>query len=131
MIIDQLLPQSTLALVLWLLAGLVVKFTINKYGNGLNQIPGPWLASFTDLHRLYTVWKRRPELWHIRLHETHGKLVRLGPNSVSIADPEAIKTIYGLNTGYVKVSSCRVQYYVNILCSKSTSSRGSTLSNRQ
>lgn len=109
MIVDQLLPRSFGALVLWLLAGLLVKFIINKYANGLNRIPGPWLAGFTDLYRMFIVWGRRPELWHIRLHEKHGKLVRLGPNAVSIADPEAIKTIYGLSTGYVKSDFYPVQ----------------------
>lgn len=110
MIVDQLFPRSFGALVLWLLAGLLAKFIINKYANGLNRIPGPWLAGFTDLYRLCIVWGRRPELWHIRLHEKQGKLVRLGPNAVSIADPDAIKTIYGLSTGYVKVSSFCVQF---------------------
>lgn len=114
MIVDQLLPRSTGAFLLWLLASLLVKFTINKYGNGVNRIPGPWLAGFTDLYRLCIVWGRRPELWHIKLHEQHGKVVRLGPNTVSIADPEAIKTIYGLSTGYVKVSGCCVQPQVRI-----------------
>lgn len=107
MIVDQLLPRSTGALGLWLLVGLLVKFTFNKYGYGLNKVPGPWLAGFTDLYRLFIVWGRRPELWHIRLHKKHGKIVRLGPNTVSIADPEAIKIVYGLNSGYVKVGHCQ------------------------
>ncbi|KAJ0108418.1 hypothetical protein J7T55_005395 [Diaporthe amygdali] len=109
MIVDQLLPRSTGALVLWLLVGLLVKFTFNKYGYGLNKVPGPWLAGFTDLYRLFIVWGRRPELWHIRLHKKHGKIVRLGPNTVSIADPEAIKIVYGLNSGYVKSDFYPVQ----------------------
>lgn len=131
MIVDQLLPRSPGALMLWLLAGLLAKFTINRYGNGLNRIPGPWLAGFTDLFRLCIVWGRRPELWHITLHEKHGKLVRLGPNTVSIADSEAIKTVYGLNSGYVKVSSCCVQCEPKFTRSNSTCSRNSTRSNRQ
>lgn len=34
-------------------------------------------------------------------------MVRLGPNTLSFADPAALKAIYGLNKGYVKVSTVR------------------------
>ena len=30
----------------------------------------------------------------IRLHEKHGTLVRMGPDQVSVTDPDAIKKIY-------------------------------------
>lgn len=32
----------------------------------------------------------------INLHEQYGPLVRTGPNEVSVADPAAIKKIYGM-----------------------------------
>lgn len=38
----------------------------------------------------------------IALHKKHGKLVRTAPNEVSIADPTAIKTIYGAGTKFRK-----------------------------
>lgn len=75
----------------------------NKFNRGLNQYPGPFLASITDWWRFWVVYKRRPELEHIRLHEQHGEVVRLGPNCLSFSDPKALKTIYGLNKGFVKV----------------------------
>lgn len=86
-----------LAVAAWLLR--------NRYHNGLNKYPGPVLASLTDWWRLVDVWKRRPELTHIKLHEKHGDVVRLGPNTLSFADPAVLKAIYGLNKGYVKVSA--------------------------
>ncbi len=49
------------------------------------------------------MYKRRPEVEHIKLHEKHGDVVRLGPNSLSFSDPKALKTIYGLNKGFTKV----------------------------
>lgn len=49
------------------------------------------------------VYRRRPEVTHISLHRKHGDIVRLGPNALSFADPKALKAIYGLNKGFVKV----------------------------
>lgn len=79
----------------------------NKYRHGLNKYPGPVAAAYTDWWRFYDVYKRKPERTHIELHRKHGDIVRLGPNVLSFADPQAIKTIYGLNKGFTKVlSSC-------------------------
>jgi hypothetical protein len=76
----------------------------NKYGHGIANIKGPWLAAYTDLWRAWLVWGRRPERTHIALHEKYGPIVRLGPKTVSVSDPETIKIIYALNAGFVKVS---------------------------
>lgn len=73
------------------------------FKNGLNKYPGPVLARFTDIWRAVDVYKRRPDITHNELHRKHGSIVRLGPNTLSFSDPAAIKTIYGLNKGFVKV----------------------------
>lgn len=85
---------------------LIIQALRNKYSYGITQIEGPTLAAYTDLWRFWVVWSRRPEQVHISLHDKYGSLVRLGPNSVSVSDPEAIKIIYALNAGYVKVRIC-------------------------
>jgi hypothetical protein len=79
----------------------------NYFKHGLNKYPGPFLASLTDWWRFVDVYKRRPEVTHLKLHARHGDVVRLGPNSLSFADPKALKSIYGLNKGYVKVIATR------------------------
>ncbi|KAB5543017.1 cytochrome P450-like protein [Coniochaeta sp. 2T2.1] len=89
----------------WLsvIATVVLAYLVkNRYHNGLNKYPGPLLASMTDWWRLWDVWGRRPEVTHRALHKKHGDVVRLGPNSLSFADPKALKTIYGLNKGFIK-----------------------------
>ncbi|CAK7240637.1 MAG: hypothetical protein STHCBS139747_002083 [Sporothrix thermara] len=53
-----------------------------------------------------------PHLYHIDLHEKYGNIVRLGPRSVSVADPDAAKIIYALNAGFVKSSFYPVQQTV-------------------
>jgi len=91
----------------------IVAYILNNYfHNGLQKYPGPFLASITDWWRFYDVLKRRPELTHIRLHEKHGDIVRLGPNVLSFADPKALKTIYGLNKGFTKSEFYPVQQSV-------------------
>jgi hypothetical protein len=75
----------------------------NYFNHGLNKYPGPFIASLTDWWRFWDVYRRRPELTHIKLHEKHGNIVRLGPNTLSFSDPAALKMIYGLNKGFVKV----------------------------
>lgn len=84
----------------------------NRFNRGLNRYPGPFLASLTDWWRFWVVYKRRPEVEHIRLHEKHGDVVRLGPNALSFSDPKALKTIYGLNKGFTKTEFYPVQQAV-------------------
>lgn len=75
----------------------------NKYGKGLAHIPGPAIACCTGFWRLLDVRKGSAHLTHIRLHQQYGSLVRIGPNHVSVGDPKAIPTIYGLKSGFTKV----------------------------
>lgn len=89
------------ALVLLLSVG--AWFTNNYFNNGLNKYPGPLAAGFTDWWRFIDVYGRRHQHTQIALHKKHGDIVRLGPNVLAFADPKAIKEIYGLNKGYVKV----------------------------
>lgn len=37
-----------------------------------------------------------------QLHQKFGKLVRIQPNQISIADPDAIPIVYGHGTGFLK-----------------------------
>ena len=88
----------------FILASTFVAYILrNRFYHGLNDVPGPLLASITDWWRFIDVYKRRPEVTHLKLHAQHGDVVRLGPNFLSFGNPSAIKTIYGLNKGFVKV----------------------------
>ncbi|OBT66739.1 hypothetical protein VE03_04087 [Pseudogymnoascus sp. 23342-1-I1] len=113
MVLEAILPIiaqhwfSALAIVV------IVHFTRNYFHHGLNQHPGPFLARITNWWRFWDVYKRRPEVTHIRLHEKHGDVVRLGPNYLSFADPKAVKDIYGLNKGYIKSQFYPVQQSVS------------------
>ena len=108
MLLGEILKAATPYWPLILVGAVAIWLLNNKYGSGLNKYPGPALAQYTNLWRFFDALARTPERTHIRLHREHGDIVRLGPNVLSFADPKAVKTIYGLNKGFVKVgrTSC-------------------------
>jgi hypothetical protein len=70
----------------------------------IKNIPGPFLAKFTNLWRLVNVYNGRAELTERQLHEQYGTAVRLGPNIVSLSDPKLLRTIYSTHGDFLKVS---------------------------
>ena len=83
---------------------LLLSYIYGRFRPGLSRIPGPPLARWTKLWRLYDVYKGQSHHTAIRLHLDHGPLVRVAPNVVSVGDPQAIKIIYGLTGAFPKVS---------------------------
>lgn len=96
----DILIRHWFAVVLTVLVSYLLK---NRFNRGLDKYPGPFLASLTDWWRFLDVYGRQPEVTHINLHARHGDIVRLGPNTLSFSDPKAVKSIYGLNKGFIKV----------------------------
>jgi len=68
----------------------------------LKHIPGPFLAKFTDLYRLYQVYTRKPHETQVSLHKRYGDLVRLGPHCISVSGPDYASQIYGIGRGLIK-----------------------------
>ncbi|OAP61609.1 hypothetical protein AYL99_03812 [Fonsecaea erecta] len=68
----------------------------------LADVPGPFAASFSRLWIAASVANGRAEHVQRRLHQQYGPLVRIAPDEVSVADPQAIKTIYGIKSGFTK-----------------------------
>ena len=92
-----------------LLTTLITYLIYNKYARGLNNIPGPRLAGYTNLWRLSLARTRRYEVGHLQLHQKYGDVVRMGPSFVSISDWEAIKKIFAPNSGFIKSDFYPVQ----------------------
>jgi hypothetical protein len=82
------------------------------YRHDLSSLPGPKWARFTSFYRVYRLWSGEAPAVYLELHEKYGPIVRTGPNIVSIADPLAIPTIYGITSNFIKVllisGNCRV-----------------------
>lgn len=93
-------PHYILVLFCALVAGYVV-LSVQSYLR-LRHIPGPILASFSNLPRLSWVVSKRSQHVHQKLHAKYGPVVRLGPNAVSIGDPEAIPDIYTFTGKFAK-----------------------------
>lgn len=87
----------------FLIVAVILHLLRNKYRSVLRDIPGPTIAAYTKLWRLYDVRKGQAHRTAIELHRKYGPLVRIGPNHVSVADSKEIANIYGLKTGFTKV----------------------------
>ncbi len=88
----------------------LVIFTIylflTRYSQGLNKFNGPFVASFSNLWRLWYARGSSQKQLYVEIHRKYGEsdIVRLGPNELSFSDPQAIHDIYGPNRASQKVS---------------------------
>lgn len=87
---------------------------LNSYRR-LSHLPGPIAAKFTDLWRFRSQNSKGHAKRLVALHKRHGKLLRIGPNHVSISDPSAIPIVYSTNPTWLKGPS----YYGAVPVSKS------------
>lgn len=83
-------------------AVLVSWITTRNRRSPLRSIPGPWLAKYTNAWRFFDVWLGRADLTQQALHKKHGRYVRLGPNFLSITDPDAIRDVYAFHNAHPK-----------------------------
>ena len=70
--------------------------------HAIRDIPGPRAAAFSNLWLLYQCRRGRRFRAVDDAHKKYGKLVRIQPNHVSIADPEAIPIVYSHGGGWLK-----------------------------
>lgn len=81
----------------------VVSHVVAYVRSPLKDIPGPFLARFTNIWRLIDHYKATQISTQRRLHEELGPAVRIGPNIVSLSDPTLLKTVYSTRGEYLKV----------------------------
>ncbi|CAK7236634.1 hypothetical protein SBRCBS47491_009704 [Sporothrix bragantina] len=65
----------------------------------LRNIPGPFLAKFTEAWRTYKYARGK---WHediLTLHRKYGPVVRVSPNEVSIVDKDGLSKVFGHGSG--------------------------------
>jgi benzoate 4-monooxygenase len=68
----------------------------------IRNVPGPFFAKFTNLWLLTQARQGKRYLSVDQAHKKYGKWVRIQPNHVSVADENAINTIYGHGNGFLK-----------------------------
>ncbi|KAF2096938.1 putative P450 monooxygenase [Rhizodiscina lignyota] len=88
----------------WTLAALPVLFFLLPYLRNwsIRDIPAPFPAAWTNLWLLYQCRRGRRYLEVDAAHKKYGKLVRIQPHHISIADDKAIPIIYGHGNGFLK-----------------------------
>ena len=91
-----------------------------RFFHPLAKYPGPFLASITRWWMVREVLSGEHDK-HIRaLHKKYGDIVRIAPNEVAIADPEAMKVIYSTGGGFTKGTKlpelCWVSFGVDADC---------------
>ncbi|KAK4202119.1 cytochrome P450 [Triangularia verruculosa] len=70
-------------------------FVIPHLLSPLRSLPGPFLARYTNVYRLYHTTRGSFHLHIAGLHQKYGPVVRIGPNTVDIDYPELIKVVFG------------------------------------
>lgn len=74
------------------------------YFHPLAKVPGPLLAKFTPLWQIYHLWMGDEYTVIEKLHRKYGSVVRVGLNTVDIADGAALGPIYVDKGGFLKTS---------------------------
>jgi benzoate 4-monooxygenase len=97
-VLDFLLSPFTIPIVVALFF-VIPYFTSNT---ALWNVPGPFAAKFTNLWLLLQARQGKRYLSVNEAHKKYGKLVRIQPNHVSIADETAIPIVYGHGNGFLK-----------------------------
>ncbi|KAI4685421.1 uncharacterized protein J4E84_006149 [Alternaria hordeiaustralica] len=95
---------TTLLITPWSILLLPVIFYILPYLRNwqIRDIPSPFPAAWTNLWLLAQCRRGKRYLAVHEAHKKYGKLVRIQPHHVSIADADAIPQIYGHGNGFLK-----------------------------
>ncbi|KAF2092389.1 cytochrome P450 [Rhizodiscina lignyota] len=68
----------------------------------LLRFPGPIVAKVSDSWRFNDVLNGHAHETALKLHNRLGTAVRMGPNTLSLSDPEVVKTVYSMKVPWKK-----------------------------
>ncbi|KIK71442.1 hypothetical protein GYMLUDRAFT_149556 [Collybiopsis luxurians FD-317 M1] len=102
LIIRNPLTTAGVSLLSFLFIHILLPYILDPHSLRKLSIPGPRVAALSDLWLGYhSANGHRSEAVHA-LHERYGRIVRIAPNHVSIASPDALQTIYAHGNGALK-----------------------------
>lgn len=88
-----------------LLLLVVARLVRNHFRSGIHGIPGPFLASLSDVWLFFHCWLGQPA-YDFKLHRKYNSpLLRLGPKTIAVSDAEAVRIIYGYKPVFNKVGN--------------------------
>ncbi|TEB30402.1 cytochrome P450 67 [Coprinellus micaceus] len=61
----------------------------------LSSCPGPLICKVTKMWTAYLAWTGKTHLYYLGLHEKYGRIVRIGPNDISVTDKALFPHILG------------------------------------
>ena len=99
----RLATTSTITLAAIFLAGIYSSLlTYRIFFNPLNKIPGPFFARISKFDS--TIRNKKLDGHHqlLRMHQKYGRFVRIGPNDLSVADPDGTQVISAPNSKCTK-----------------------------
>lgn len=87
-----------------ILLGLAAAYYLVPYlqRSHIRDIPTPGFAAFTNFWLLLQARQGKKYISVDDAHKKYGKLVRISPTQVSVADDAAIQSIYGHGNGFLK-----------------------------
>ena len=110
-VLSQMAPSLPLNAIvvcgLFSLLGAIHLIRLYSRYNKLRHIPGPFLASFTNVWRVYHQRSGNFVAFSRRLHAKYGPVVRIGPNAIHLSDATAVSTIYTSHGEFKKVLTLR------------------------
>jgi hypothetical protein len=86
-----------------LLITLVASYRRAASTSGLAKLPGPGIARYSNIWRVWNAQSGNAPQRFQELHRTYGTVVRIGPNHVAISEPAMVPVIYGVSSKFVKV----------------------------
>lgn len=101
--------RSLVVLGISIFLGFVVSTVVSWYR--LRHIPGPWLASVSNIWIIRAATSERLNLVFEETGKAYGPLVRIGPNQILTSDADFLR-----KTGSVRGTYNRSRWYVAFRC---------------
>ncbi|CAE6438968.1 unnamed protein product [Rhizoctonia solani] len=97
---NQVLNYSAVAGA-FMLSFYIIPYLLDPY-DYRRRFSGPWLASLTNSWMSGVVKSGNSGEALLELHKKYGTFVRIGPNHISISDPDALEAVYKHGNGLLK-----------------------------
>lgn len=91
-------------LVAVLLGAVIARTAWELLFSPLKAFPGPFLAKFTNVLRAFRAYEGNFDIHARAWHRKCGSAVRVGPNAISLSDPDMIKVVYAVRNPWLKVA---------------------------
>jgi tryprostatin B 6-hydroxylase len=89
----------------YFLAGLYGSLIMYRlFFNPLNRFPGPYFARLSSFYLVFRSTKLDTNRRLYQLHQKDGKFVRIGPNDLSITEPDGVQVVSGATSKCSKSS---------------------------